>query len=74
MATKFEDRISSLVGEMTMRDGTETPDAGRKTGDDSAKRPYQKPAIVEEQRYETSALLACGSGTPETCGPTAQSV
>ena len=72
MATKFEDERSSLVGEMTMRDGTETPDAGRKTGDEAAKRPYQKPAIVEEVQYETSALLACGKAWP-SCGPVARS-
>jgi hypothetical protein len=35
----------------------------------SVKRQYEKPAIAEEESYETCATLACGFWNPPQCPP-----
>jgi len=39
------------------------------SGPKSATRPYEKPAIAEEESYETCATLACGFWNPPQCAP-----
>jgi hypothetical protein len=41
----------------------------RECGPEGVKRPYEKPAIAEEESYETCATLACAHWNPHECGP-----
>jgi len=53
-----------------MKDRHQAPE--RRT-DDTTRRPYERPAIVEEAEFETLALACTQSGdpySPDFCGPT----
>jgi hypothetical protein len=61
----------SVTREMRMKTDFPDTDAIGVSLGDQKKRLYQMPAIVEEESFSTSVLLACGKkeNGPGMCGP-----